>query len=205
MAESSSSPYEHETSTKRRNSLEFLPPLMTEMRVVLLGNSWSEQSSVGNFIFSKIWFNPQEEPERCVSLSEFIGDKKMVVISTPNFFHPDILESKLNEFVEDLVKLSDPGPHMFLLVLQPESFTEQQQKRLQSALQFYGDQVYNHILVLIPDGSGGLDKPQQHPQYGELMNAKSEMPSSSENLKEDKGVRINWDAVREVDASQYHL
>ncbi|XP_061585733.1 golgin subfamily A member 6-like protein 22 [Cololabis saira] len=211
---------------------------MTEMRVVLLGNSWSEQSSVGNLIYKKTSFNPQEEPERCVSHSEFIGDKKMVVINTPNVLHPDIPESKVGEFVEDFARLSDPGPHMFLLVLQPESFTEQQQKRLLSALQFYGDQVYNHMLLLIPDRSGGIDKLQNHPQYGQLMSkckhrlmfhkklqrselftvmdtimekcdgdhvtreifvdAKPEMPSSSENLKEDKGVGINLDAVREA-------
>ncbi|XP_063345198.1 uncharacterized protein LOC134638482 [Pelmatolapia mariae] len=39
---------------------------MSELRAVLLGNSWSERSSVGNFILGENKFNPEEELDRCV-------------------------------------------------------------------------------------------------------------------------------------------
>ncbi|KAL7392080.1 hypothetical protein ABVT39_019333 [Epinephelus coioides] len=109
---------------KRSGSFEFLPPDMSELRVVLLGNSWSQRSSVGNFILGETKFNTEEEPDCCLTERGQIKDKEIVLINTPDLLHLNISEDKLSEHVENCVRLSDPGPHVFLLVLQPEDFTE---------------------------------------------------------------------------------
>uniref|UniRef100_A0A8P4KNT5 AIG1-type G domain-containing protein n=2 Tax=Dicentrarchus labrax TaxID=13489 RepID=A0A8P4KNT5_DICLA len=133
---------------KRSSSLQWLPPDMSELRVVLLGNSWSERSSVGNFILGETKFNTEEEPD-FLTVRGQLKKKEIVLINTPDLLHPNISEHKLTEHVENCVRLSDPGPHVFLLVLQPEDFTEEHKLRLQSILELFSDQSFDHSLVLI--------------------------------------------------------
>ncbi|XP_054466401.1 GTPase IMAP family member 8-like [Anoplopoma fimbria] len=147
MAEASVS--EDELRMKRRSSYEFLPPDMSELRVVLLGSSWSERSSVGNFILGETEFNTEEEPDHCLRVSGRLKGKKVVVINTPDLLLPNIFQHKLREHVENCVSLSDPGPHVFLLVLQPEDVTEKLKVKLCRVLKLFGDQSFDHSLVLI--------------------------------------------------------
>ncbi|XP_045891615.1 GTPase IMAP family member 8-like isoform X2 [Micropterus dolomieu] len=121
---------------------------MSELRVVLLGNSWSERSSVGNFILGETVFN--KAPECCVRISGQLKEKKIVVINTPDLLHSNISEDKLIEHVKTCVSCSDPGPHVFLLVLQPEDFTEKHKLRLCRVLELFSDRSFDHSLVLIP-------------------------------------------------------
>ncbi|KAG7219740.1 hypothetical protein INR49_018833, partial [Caranx melampygus] len=115
---------------KRSRSFEILPPDMSELRVVLLGNSWSQRNSVGNFILGVKGFNTEDKPDCCLSISGQWKEKRIVLINSPDLLDPNISEDKLTEFIKECVRLSDPGPHVFLLVLQPEDFTEEQRQRL---------------------------------------------------------------------------
>ncbi|XP_071340251.1 trichohyalin-like [Trachinotus anak] len=158
---------------KRSSSLDFLPPDMSELRVVLLGNSWSERSSVGNFILRENVFNTEEEPDCCQRVRGQWKEKEIVLINTPDLLHYNISEHKLTEHVENCVSLSDPGPHVFLLVLQPEDFTEEQKLRLQSVLENINDRSFDHSVVLISapreESSGSIDKYVQHPPLGDII------------------------------------
>ncbi|XP_062272852.1 GTPase IMAP family member 8-like isoform X2 [Scomber scombrus] len=148
---------------KRRSSFPFLPPHLSELRVVLLGNSWSERSSVGNFILGETEFNPEEEPDCCQRARGQLMEKKIVLINTPDLLHPNISEDKLTKHVENSVRLSDPGPHVFLLVLQPEDFTEEHKNRLQSVLELFSDQSFDYSLILSKpreESSGSVEKDQ---------------------------------------------
>ncbi|KAM6944681.1 GTPase IMAP family member 8-like [Lycodopsis pacificus] len=122
---------------KRSSSLDWLPPSMSELRVVLLGNSWSERSSVGNFILRETKFNTKEEPDHCLRVSGELKEKQVVVINTPDLLLPNIFQHKVRQDVEDCVRLSDPGPHVFLLVLQPEDFTDKLKVRLRRVLKLF--------------------------------------------------------------------
>uniref|UniRef100_A0A3Q1I684 AIG1-type G domain-containing protein n=1 Tax=Anabas testudineus TaxID=64144 RepID=A0A3Q1I684_ANATE len=122
---------------------------LSELRVVLMGNNWSERSSVGNVILRETKLNTQEEPDRCIRASGRLKERKIVLINTPDLLHPNISELKLTEFVEHCASLCDPGPHVFLLVLQPEDFTEEQSLRLCRVLQLFSSQSFDHSLVLI--------------------------------------------------------
>ncbi|XP_036955422.1 GTPase IMAP family member 8-like [Acanthopagrus latus] len=134
---------------KRSSSYEILPPNMSELRVVLLGNSWSQRSSVGNFILGTTEFNTEEEPDRCLRVRGRMKEKEIVLINTPDLLHPNMSEDRLTEHVETCERLSDPGPHVFLLVLQPEDFKQRHKQRLQSILENLSDRSFDHSLVLI--------------------------------------------------------
>ncbi|XP_067429527.1 uncharacterized protein [Thunnus thynnus] len=192
-------------SRERRNSVGFLPPLMSELRVVLLGNSWSERNSVGNFILGETVFNTEEEPDCCQRFSRLIEEKKIILINTPDLLHPDISQHKLSEHVENCVSPSYPGPHVFLLVLQPEDFTEEHKKRLQTVLECLGDQSINHSLVLIStstpgeQSSGFMEEYMKHPQLGDLIRKCRSKLFWQKNLKRSELFRIMDQIVKESD------
>uniref|UniRef100_A0A672HNF3 GTPase IMAP family member 8 n=1 Tax=Salarias fasciatus TaxID=181472 RepID=A0A672HNF3_SALFA len=156
---------------KRTNSFPFLPPNMSELRLVLLGNSWSERSSVGNFILGVNTFNTEEELDRCVRVSRESKDKRVTLINTPNLLQPNISLPELTEHVERCVSLSDPGPHLFLLVIQPEVFTEQNSQRLQSILESFSEQSWTHSVLLISAAEEETSQPPEEtfPSLRDLM------------------------------------
>ncbi|XP_044189548.1 putative leucine-rich repeat-containing protein DDB_G0290503 [Thunnus albacares] len=183
------------------SSPELEHPNSSELRVVLLGNSWSDRSSVGNFILEETVFNTEEEPGCCLGVSGQIEEKKIVLINTPDLLHPDISEDKLRKHVENCVRFSDPGPHVFLLVLQPEDFTEEHKKRLQSILELFSDQSFNHSLILIStpreQSSGFMEEYMKHPQLGDLIRKCRSKLFWQKNLEHPELLRIMDQIVKE--------
>ncbi|XP_045891666.1 GTPase IMAP family member 8-like [Micropterus dolomieu] len=161
------------SSLKHSSSYEILPPHMSELRVVLLGNSWSERSSVGNILLGETKFNTEEEPDRCLRERGRLKEKEIVLINTPDLLHPNISQHKLTEHVTNCVRLSDPGPHVFLLVLQPEDFTEKHKLRLCRVLKLFSDRSFDHSLVLIStprvEVPGLMDKYMEQPPLKDLI------------------------------------
>uniref|UniRef100_A0A8P4K9R9 AIG1-type G domain-containing protein n=1 Tax=Dicentrarchus labrax TaxID=13489 RepID=A0A8P4K9R9_DICLA len=145
---------------------------VSELRVVLLGNSWSERSSVGNFILGETKFNTEKEPG-FLTVRGQLKEKEIVLINAPDLLHPNISQHKLTELVKDCVRLSDPGPHVFLLVLQPEDFTEEHKLRLQSILELFSDQSFDHSLVLIStpreESPGLMEKYLERPPLKDMI------------------------------------
>ncbi|XP_026178270.1 uncharacterized protein LOC113139343 [Mastacembelus armatus] len=149
------------------------PPDLSELRLVLLGNSWSDRSSVGNLILGQTQSNPEEEPDTCQSVRGQVEEKEVVLINTPDLLHPEISQHKLAQHVGNCVRLSDPGPHVFLLVLQPEDFTEELRLRLCRVLKLFSDRPFDHSLILIStpreESSGFMEKYRQHPPLKDLI------------------------------------
>ncbi|XP_030589842.1 uncharacterized protein LOC115783244 isoform X2 [Archocentrus centrarchus] len=164
-------PEEEDVNCQQRSrSPTELRPNLSEMRGVLLGSSWSKRSTVGNCILGETAFNTEEESDTCLAVSAVIKEKKIVLINTSDL---NISEYKLTDLIENCVRLSDPGPHVFLLVLQSEDFTEQHKQRLHSVFEVFSEQSFHHALVLIStpreESSGLIDKYLQHPVFGEMI------------------------------------
>lgn len=104
---------------------------------------------MGNFILGQTVFDTKKKTNRCVRVEGQIKEKNIVLINTPDLLRPNISADKLTEFITACVRLSDPGPHVFLLVLQPEDFTEDHKRRLCRVLEKFSDQSFDHSMVLI--------------------------------------------------------
>ncbi|XP_028435065.1 LOW QUALITY PROTEIN: uncharacterized protein LOC114556355 [Perca flavescens] len=185
---------------RRNRSFQFLPPDMSELRVVLLGNSWSERSSVGNFILGGTVFNTEEEPDCCLRERGQLKEKMIVLINTPDLLHPNISE---NKHVENCVKLSDPGPHVFLLVLQPEDFTEKHKRRLQSILEKFSNQSFVNTLVLIStprqDSSASMDKDELDQSLKDMITMCRDRYLKQKNLEHAELLTRLGEIVKEND------
>ncbi|XP_015255980.1 PREDICTED: GTPase IMAP family member 8-like [Cyprinodon variegatus] len=130
---------------KRSQSYDWIPPELSELRVILLGSCWSQRSSVGNFILGINAF--KYEAHVCIRCSGEVENTKLAVINTPDV--PLSTADKLTEFITDCVQASAPGPHVFLLVLKPEDFTDQEKNRIYRILKAFSDQSFNHSVLMI--------------------------------------------------------
>lgn len=79
---------------------------------------------MGNLILGKTRFNTEEEPGGCRRVTGQVKEKDVVLVNIHDLLHPDISEDKVTTVSDKCLELCDPGPHVFLLVLQPEGFTE---------------------------------------------------------------------------------
>ncbi|KAM3610582.1 uncharacterized protein V6R79_006035 [Siganus canaliculatus] len=146
------------------------PAVVSELRVVLLGNSWSLRSSVGNFILETTKFKSDEDAKWCQRENGQIKEKKVVVINTPDqMLDPNISEVNLIEIIGSCKGLCDPGPHVFLLVLQPEDFTEGDNQRLCRVLGHFSDQSFKHSLVLLSASREESPGFREHPPLKDLI------------------------------------
>lgn len=93
--------------------------------------------------------NTAGEPDQCLRVTGQLKETRVLLINTPDLLHPNISESQQTEHIENCVRLSDPGPHVFLLVLEPEGFTEEHSHRLCRVLEKFSDQSFDHSLLLI--------------------------------------------------------
>lgn len=122
---------------------------VSELTIVALGNSWSQRSSAANLVLGETRFEAEDEPNGCLRAGRRLKDKEIVVVNTPDLLHPQISEKKLKEEVTTCLRLSAPGPHVFLLVLQCEDFTEEHRARLCRVLELLGDQAFQRSLILM--------------------------------------------------------
>uniref|UniRef100_UPI0037E8F115 GTPase IMAP family member 5-like n=1 Tax=Semicossyphus pulcher TaxID=241346 RepID=UPI0037E8F115 len=145
---------------------------VSELRVVLLGNSWSERSSVGNLILGETVFDTEKEPDQCQRISGTLEGKRIAVINTPDVLNVNISHKQLTDYVTNCASVSDPGPHVFLLLLQPENFTEEHKLSLCRVLESFSDRSFDHSLLLIStqrEESPGFKKYKEHPLLNEMI------------------------------------
>ncbi|XP_072289519.1 GTPase IMAP family member 8-like [Eucyclogobius newberryi] len=116
--------------------------------LVVLGNNWSLKASVGNLLLGKTEFGLVTQCSECVKVSVTFKDKPLTVIYTPDRLN-NISPQEPDPLIEEIKALSSPGPHVFLLVLQPEDFTEQHKTRLESVLERFSEQAFHCSLVLM--------------------------------------------------------
>ncbi|XP_030649165.1 GTPase IMAP family member 8-like [Chanos chanos] len=123
-------------------------PRVSELRIMLLGKNRHENSNVGNFILQNNVFESTATDNQPVKRTGQMKGRPITVINTPDLFYPQLTHDQLSVAVKECVSLSAPGPHVFILVLQPDSFTEEDRHRMDRVISSFSDEGYNHAIVL---------------------------------------------------------
>ncbi|KAL0966825.1 hypothetical protein UPYG_G00300610 [Umbra pygmaea] len=144
---------------KRRNSFELPRPMMSEglseLRIVLIGRSASEKKAVGNLILGTDAFSKELEIKQCIRVSGQVEGQHIIIINTPDLLNPKITQGKLTEELRWIKTQSDPGIHIFLLVLNPKTFTEEDGNGIRKILNNLSDQPFNYSMVLVMNKDKG--------------------------------------------------
>ncbi|XP_016114278.1 LOW QUALITY PROTEIN: interferon-induced very large GTPase 1-like [Sinocyclocheilus grahami] len=134
----------HNPPRRRRWSKE--PP--PQMRIVVLGSSVSENSLVGNFILGRAAFDSEAPPDVVERVGGRLKDRHVMVINSPQLLQTNISAHQLTQTVRECVHLSDPGPHVIVLLLRHEPCSAEDQERVEKVLLSFSEQVYQHTMVL---------------------------------------------------------
>ncbi|KAL1279322.1 hypothetical protein QQF64_025995 [Cirrhinus molitorella] len=121
------------------------------VRIVLLGLSVSENSDVGNFILGRAAFDSEAPPDVVERVTGRLKDRHVIIINSPQLLQTNISDHQITQTVRECVHLSDPGPHVFILVLQHKHFTEEDLTRVKHVLKQFSEDAIKHTIVITTD------------------------------------------------------
>lgn len=122
----------------------------------MLGRTGTGRSSSGNTILGRSAFwvdiSPCSVTKQCKRQTGTVNGRSLSVIDTPGFFHTNLPPQEVMAEVGQCVVLSSPGPHVFLVTLQPNRFTQEERETLEWIKATFGPGATRFIVVLFTWG-----------------------------------------------------
>ncbi|RXN38843.1 GTPase IMAP family member 8-like protein [Labeo rohita] len=119
-----------------------------DLRIVLLGVSGAGKSVIGNAILGQDAFKESRTRESEIQTGR-IEDKNISIVDTPGFFSTHLTDEELQEQMMKSLSLAHPGPHVFLLIINLETFEEDERNVIEKIQEIFGARVFKFTMVLV--------------------------------------------------------
>ncbi len=93
---------------------------LQDLRIVLLGVSGAGKSAIANAILGRNAFKESKTTESEKQTGR-VEDRNISIIDTPELFNSQLTYEELQEQMMKSLSLAQPGPHVFLLVINLET------------------------------------------------------------------------------------
>ncbi|KAI5109480.1 hypothetical protein C0J45_0877, partial [Silurus meridionalis] len=189
---------DHTEEKSKSTLVEKVLGFVSELRIIVMGKSLQHTDMVGNFILGKDAFEtegPSHSVKQCSKrASGCVEETHITLINAPPLFNPKLKPEELKECVH----LSAPGPHAFLLVIQPHSFTEEDKSHLGLLLNYFSEQALNYTFVIgIEQDSNGGKSGGKSNAFQSLIN-ECQTYYELKQLKENNSCRELFDQISYV-------
>ncbi|XP_076866493.1 interferon-induced very large GTPase 1-like [Brachyhypopomus gauderio] len=147
---------------------------MSDLTIILLGKTAPETSRVGNFILGRDVFKTEAPPPSVEHHSErvrgHVEERCITLINTYNFFDTELTQDVLDHKLEECVSLSSPGPHAFLFVIEPITFTVKDSTRMRHILDSFGEQAQKYAIVITTNREVTLYTKKKRESFQKIVN-----------------------------------
>jgi hypothetical protein len=93
--------------------------------------------------------SPRSITTQCACGSHEFNGKRLFIVDTPGFLDTNITSHDIQQEVAKSYQMTAlPGPHAFLLVLEPTRFTAQEKEAVEYLSQIFGPQAVNHTIII---------------------------------------------------------
>ncbi|KAL1279075.1 hypothetical protein QQF64_025748 [Cirrhinus molitorella] len=124
---------------------------VSDLRIVFLGKSVSENSRVGNFILRQAAFDSEAPPDVVQRVRGLLKDRTVRIINSPQLLQTNISDDQITQTVRECVNLSAPGPHVFMIIVQYNDFNEEDLRRAKHVLKKFSEDAIKRTVVITID------------------------------------------------------
>ncbi|XP_017210382.1 interferon-induced very large GTPase 1 isoform X2 [Danio rerio] len=116
---------------------------LSDLRIVLLGKTLSENCRVGDMILVNKVFNSE------ASSDQVQRHRRMhkTVINVPHLLQPHLSDDQITQTVRKCVSLSYPGPHVIVLLLQHQQCSAKDLEHVEKVLNYFSCKAFEHTMV----------------------------------------------------------